>query len=255
MTSDRIDELIALASLGELSEAEWIELDEAAAADPAVASELDDALASAAALQRPHAEQPPTALRDSVLAAIASTPQETAPVATDAPRPPGRTPTPAVDEAGAPPAVSLDAERRRRRFSPVALAAAAAVALFVAGGVVLVATRADAPDPIAAVLDAPDATSRLLDGEIENLTVVYSPSEGALVVEGDGVPVLDETATYQLWLVGEDGATSVGVFRPDADGTVTQRFTDTDPTGFVLGVTREPAGGSESPTLPILASA
>ena len=252
MTSDRIDELIALAALGELSDAEWIELDDVAATDPAVASELDDALAAAAALQHVHAEPPPPSLRDSVLAAVASMPQDTASTASSAPEP--ELTFDAV-EAAAAPTVSLSAERRRRRFSPVMLAAAAAVALFVAGGVVLVATRADAPDPIAAVVDASDATSRRLDGEIENLTVIYSPSEGALVVEGDGAPVLDDSATYQLWLVGDDGATSVGVFRPNADGTVTQRFADTDPTGFVLGVTREPAGGSETPTLPILASA
>jgi hypothetical protein len=50
-------------------------------------------------------------------------------------------------------------------------------------------------------------------------------------VEGDGVPVLDDTATYQLWLVGDDGATSVGTFRPDADGRVSERFGDADPTG------------------------
>jgi anti-sigma-K factor RskA len=127
--------------------------------------------------------------------------------------------------------------------------------LFAVGGVVIVATNDSTSDPIAAVVDAPDATSRPLTGEIANLTVVYSASEGALVVEGDGIPVLDDTVTYQLWLVGDDGATSVGVFRPDSDGTVSALFTDADPTDFVLGVTQEPAGGSDAPTLPILASA
>jgi hypothetical protein len=36
---------------------------------------------------------------------------------------------------------------------------------------------------------------------------------------------------------------------------VSERFGDVDPTDFVLGVTREPAGGSKLLTLPILASA
>jgi anti-sigma-K factor RskA len=234
MTSDRIDDLIALAALGELSAPERRELDEAAANDPIVAADLDEALAAAAGVQRRHAEDPPPALRASVLTSIASTPQET---------------------PSAPPVVSLEDERQRRRFRPAILAAAAVVALFVAGGVVLLASDDGAPDPIAAVVDAPDATSRELDGEIDTLTVVYSSSEGALVVEGVGVPVLDDASTYQLWLVGDDGAVSVGIFRPDIDGTVSERFADADPTGFVLGVTEEPAGGSESPTLPILASA
>jgi hypothetical protein len=240
MNSDRIDELIALAALGELSELDRRELDVAAQGDPIVAADLDAALAAAAALQRPHAEQPPPALRNSVLAAIAATPQDGIASAAG----------PAAD-----PAVSLDAERDRRRFRPAILAAAAAVALFVAGGVVLVAQTDDPSDPIAAVVEAPDASSRRLAGDIETLTAVYSPSEGALVIQGESVPVLDDTETYQLWLVGDDGATSVGIFRPDEDGTVAERFADADPNGFVIGVTEEPAGGSESPTLPILASA
>jgi anti-sigma-K factor RskA len=240
MNSDRIDELIALAALGELSESERRELDVAAQSDPSVAGELDAALAAAAALQRPHAEQPPAALRNSVLSAIASTPQEEIAPAE----------APAIT-----PAVSLDEERERRRFRPAILAVAAVVALFVAGGLVLVAQTDDPSDPIAAVVEAPDASSRRLVGDIETLTAVYSPSEGALVIQGESVPVLDDTETYQLWLVDDDVATSVGIFRPDADGAVAERFAGADPTGFVIGVTEEPAGGSESPTLPILASA
>lgn len=243
MTSDRVDDLIALAALGELSADEQRELDDAAQRDPAVAAELDDALATAASLQRPQAEQPPAALRNSVLAAIASTPQERG----------VDVQTPAGGRSDSP-VVSLETERARRRFRPVLLAAAA-VALFVVGGVVLVATNNQTSDPIAAVVDAPDAVNRSLTGEIDDLTVTYSPSEDAIVVQGAGVPVLDDNVTYQLWLVGDDGATSVGIFRPDADGSVSERFPESDPTGFVLGVTREPAGGSDSPTLPILASA
>jgi anti-sigma-K factor RskA len=248
MTSEQIDELIALAALGELSTDQQRELDAAAQADPVVAAELDEALAAAAALQRPQAEEPPTALRNSVLAAIAATPQDSAETLAFEPAA-----VPEGADVGSD-VVSLESERSRRRFRP-ALLAAAAVALFAVGGVFLVATDDASSDEIAAVLDAPDAVSRTLSGQIEALTVTYSAAEDAVVVEGDGVPVLDDEATYQLWLVGDDGATSVGIFRPDADGNLSERFSDTDPTGFVLGVTREPAGGSETPSLPILASA
>jgi anti-sigma-K factor RskA len=242
MTSARIDELIALATLGELSSDERRELDDAVRNEPALAAELDEALHNAAALQQPHAQAPPAALRESVLAAISTTPQE----GVDGPAP--------IAHPESTPAVSLEDRRTRRRFGP-SLVAAAAVALFAVGGLVAVVSNETGIDPVAAVIEASDATSRPLAGEIGNLTVVYSASLEALVVEGDGVPVLDEASTYQLWLVGDDGATSVGVFRPDDDGSVAQRFGDADPTDFVLGVTREPAGGSESPTLPILASA
>jgi anti-sigma-K factor RskA len=240
-TPDRIDELIALAALGELSTDERRELDDAVRNDPSLSAELDEALRVAAAIQRPDVAVPPAGLRDSVLAAIAATPQE------------GVDGRPA--ERSAPPAVvHLEGRRQRRRFAPM-MFAAAAVALFVVGGVVVVTSNDSGDDPVAAVIEASDATSRPLAGEIGTLTVVYSASLDALVVQGVGVPVLDESATYQLWLVGDGGATSVGVFRPDADGSVSERFGDADPTDFVVGVTREPAGGSESPTLPILASA
>jgi anti-sigma-K factor RskA len=208
MTSDRIDELIALAALGELSADDRRELDEAARRDSSVSLEVDRAMAAAAALQRANAKEPPATLRSSVLAAIASTPQEPGPDAAAGPEAPGGAEV-----------VSLSSERKRRRVRPALLVAAVA-ALFFVGGVALVATNGDSSDPIAAVVDAPDAITRALSGEIDGLTVVFSPSEGALVVEGDGVPVLDDEATYQLWLVGDDAPISVGVFRPDADGRV-----------------------------------
>ena len=262
MTSDtnsgRIDELIALAALGELSAEDQRDLDALVRTDPVVAAELDEALAAAAALQHSHAEEPPLTLRGSVLAAIASTPQE--PAVPDAGTPAEGTSgegTPgegAESTDGTSRVVSLDAQRSRRGLRP-AMLAAAAVALFAVGGVALVATRDDPSDPIAAVVEAPDATSRTLTGAVEGLTVTYSASQDALVVAGEGVPAVDDTATYQLWLVGDGSATSVGIFRPDSDGRVSERFANVDPSDFVLGVTREPAGGSESPTLPILASA
>ncbi len=76
MTPERIDELIALAALGELSVQEERELDEAARLDPTVDAELAEALETAAAIQRTGAEDPPAGLRDGVLAAIRDTPQE-----------------------------------------------------------------------------------------------------------------------------------------------------------------------------------
>jgi anti-sigma-K factor RskA len=248
MTSERTDELIALAALGELSAEERRELDAIVLTDPSIAAEVDEALATAAALQRRHAEEPPAGLRASVLAAIASTPQESS---THDGTPPTDGSLSGEDTERV---VALDARRSRRGIRP-AMLAAAAVALFAVGGVVVMVTGDDATDPIAAVVEAPDATARPLTGEMGGLTVIYSASQDSLVVEGEGVPVVDDTATYQLWLVGDDGATSVGIFRPDTDGRVSERFGGVDPTGFVLGVTREPAGGSESPTLPILASA
>ena len=239
MTSERIDDLIALAALGELSETEARELDGAIRSDPDVAAELSAALEAAAQVQSSVPEPPPARLRENVLAAIGSTPQ-------DVEDPPS---------AGDGSLVSIDAQRRRRRRWVPVLAAAAAVVAFAVGGIVLLGDDTGSGE-IAAVVEAPDAQRRPLSGELGGtLTVVYSDSRGAIVLSGDDLPIPGDSATYQLWLVADDGATSVGVFRPDPDGSVTEHFEDVDPTGFVLGVTLEPVGGSSSPTLPILASA
>lgn len=250
MTPDRIDELIALATLGELSDSDERELHEAAQRDPVLAAELDEALATAAALQRGGAEPPPPSLRASVLAAIAQTPQDG--IVAAGPAVPTATPPPT---SPVPPPVSLDAERRRRRWGPL-LAAAAAVVVFVAGAAVLISNDdAAAPDQYAAVLDAPDAESHALAGELSGtLTVTYSSELDAMVVTGTGVPVLPDDETYQLWFDVDGHMTPGGLFRPDEDGNVEQRIDGVETTGASISLTEEPAGGSESPTLPVLAS-
>ncbi len=240
MTPERIDELIALAALGELSAQEELELDEAARLDPAVDAELAEALETAAAIQRTGAEDPPAGLRDGVLAAIRETPQEGVGGSTD-------------EEAASGVVVPIDS-RRGRRWLPL-LAGVAAAAVLILGGIVVVSQNDAGTDDVAAVIEAPDAVTQVLVGELgDSLLVTYSVEQDAVVVEGQGVPTLGDARTYQLWLVADDAATSAGLFRPDADGVVLERLDGVDPTGFVLGVTEEPAGGSASPTLPILAS-
>jgi hypothetical protein len=245
MDSERIDELIALAALGELDDADERELDAAAQRDPAIRRELDAALTTAAAVQAATAQPPGESVRASVLAAVATTPQE---------RPESSAVPPVAPDGPVAPVVPLD--RARRRVLPLLAVAAAVVALLLAGGVVLRNQRTGPADDVVAVVEAPDAITRVLAGDLAgSLLVTSSVSEAAIVVEGDGVPVLDEASTYQLWVIGPDGPVSAGIFAPDDSGAVLQRFDDVLPGDATLGVTREPAGGSASPTLPILASA
>ncbi|MEZ5235728.1 MAG: anti-sigma factor [Acidimicrobiales bacterium] len=118
------------------------------------------------------------------------------------------------------------------------------------------ARQPSAPDEVAAVVDADDVVVRVLQGSLGGrLEVVHSGSQDALVVLGDDLAPLAPDRTLQLWLVSEAGATSVGTFSPAGDGTVRARFDGVDPRGVVVGVTVEPAGGSATPTLPIVASA
>lgn len=242
MTADRLDELIALAALGELSEAEERELDDLLAGDDVARSELRSTLDVAAAVQATVAEPPPAALRDRVLAATAGLAQE----------PAGERPGESADPPPVAPVVDLGAHRRRRVMAVVGAAAAAVVMIV---GAAVIVTDGDRTDPVAEVIEADDVRRLSLTGELDGLDVYFSRAERALVVDGTDVRRPSGTNTFELWLVGDDGAIPVGLFRPDDEGRVEQRFDDVDITGFVLGVTEEPAGGSARPTLPILASA
>jgi anti-sigma-K factor RskA len=260
-SSTRVDELLALAALGELTAEDEQELDELIAADDAVASELSADRETVASIQRALAEAPPPELRAAVLDAIGDVVQQHPDRAGD-----DRLGDDTLGDdtlgdvragtADVPADVVPISSRRRRWMAP--LAAAAAVIAMVAGAVAVTSSRDGAPSEqaadIAEVVDAADAVGRSLDGSLGDLEVVYSASAGALALAGTGVEPVGDDETYQLWLVDGAEARSVGVFRPGDDGTVAARFDDVDPTGLVVGVTREPAGGSASPTLPILAT-
>jgi anti-sigma factor RsiW len=188
--NNRVDELLVLAALGELSEAENDELDGALAADSELADELAAALAIAARLQSIFEIAPPAAMKQSVMAAIRGVAQDAGPAATDA--------------------------------GPAAT----------------------------------DAQSRTFVGELDGtLDAMWSPSSHAFILAGTGIPVLSDAETYQLWLIDAGGAVPVGLFQPNAGGEVEQVFTDVDPSDFIIGVTVEPAGGTDQPTLPVITAA
>lgn len=250
--NERIDELLALAALGELTDAEEAELDAALAADIGLADDLASDLDTAATVQRATAQTPPPTLKGRVLDAIAEVEQEAGTSASTSSASPKTSTPPPPPPTGATP-IADARSLRSRRWQP--LAAAAALVVLVAGGA-LIAVRDTGPSPVDAVIEAPDAQRRDFDGPLGGmLSVVYSEELDAFVLDGTDVPVLDESQTYQLWLIDGTVIDSAGLFRPDEDGTVEQRFDDLDPSDVVMGVTVEPAGGSDTPTEPVLATA
>ena len=70
----------------------------------------------------------------------------------------------------------------------------------------------------------------------------------------DDLDQLPDGKTYQLWYIGEAGPIAAGTFEA-ADSGVSWRVLDGQMSGDdVVGVTIEPAGGSEQPTTePIVA--
>ncbi|MCC9178294.1 anti-sigma factor [Arthrobacter sp. zg-Y750] len=184
-------------------------------------------------------EEPPAELRSSVLAAIHGTkPGQMAEVA------------------------SLDERRRSRRRSLLAAAAAAVLIPGIAlGGWGLGVQweqrqqeQSAAAEQIRenSLLSAPDVTTHRLDVNGSPATLVISQDQDAALFVAGGLPDAGEGEEYQLWLLEDDTPIpnvrfTGGDVRIWLDGDVSA--------AGAVAMTVEPAGGSEAPTLPILAVA
>ncbi|GGZ06859.1 anti-sigma factor [Streptomyces poonensis] len=198
---------------------------------------------------------PPPALRERVLAAVRTTPQEPPPQ--EAPRARPRQP-PAHGWGTEPPSGPRHAPRTRPLLAPLATATAAA-ALVVASLFAVQAHRTqerldaerDRAREIAHVLAAPDARATgEQDARGRGIGVIASAQEGRAVVTLRGLEEPPSGRVHQLWLVRPQAQPrSLGLFADDtplvADGMT--------PDATSLAVTVEPDGGSPHPTsLPVV---
>ncbi|MFF4033366.1 anti-sigma factor domain-containing protein [Streptomyces sviceus] len=201
------------------------------------------------------AAPPPTAMRDRVLAAVRTIPQESA----VRPEPARARPEPVrARKSQLPPHVwgAQPPPRQRRRrplFAPFATATAAA-ALVVAS---LFAVQADRTQDeldaqkaqaseIAHVLQAADArATRGQDAQGRTIGVIASASEGRAVVTLSGYSAPPSGRVRQLWLMrpGEQPR-SLGLFAADTPLLAS----GLDKSATSLAVTVEPDGGSPQPT-------
>lgn len=176
------------------------------------------------------AHEPPSALRDRVLADIA----------TVRPLPPLTTP----------------ARQRAARFRPALVAAAAAVVIAVAGGIVVAEPWADdtsqvqltAADRIRAAEDAEEFDLRLDGGAAA--TVIRSKSLNQAVLVTEDMPAAPDGKVYELWLDHEEvGMVAAGLMEDGDDEIV---LTGDPATAIGFGITVEPDGGSKEPTVEAL---
>lgn len=86
----------------------------------------------------------------------------------------------------------------------------------------------------------------------------YLPDRGGLVFMADNLKALPSDKAYELWVIPADGKAPIpaGVFRPDAVGAASLVLPPLPPDipAKAFGVTIEKAGGSDTPTSPILIS-
>lgn len=190
-------------------------------------------------------EEPPADLLDRITAQLPGTP--------DAGRVESPWKPPAADE--------LAAARERRdlrrtgglRNWIIGVAAAAFIAL---GGVGVGAYIADRNDPLTQVLEAQDvrqATVEVSSGGTATLSI--APSKDALVVSMKDVPAPPPGKVYQMWLIPKDGSAPVSQGLMDEEALSKPAVVKGIASAAALGITVEPAGGSEAPSLPTVASA
>lgn len=200
---------------------------------------------------------PSASMKESLMAAIAVTPQLPAEPSHTAVAPS------TTDAAAAPTASPAVARAQARWFSRPALlvtAAAAAVALFVGGVLSAEILRPSGPsaaDRLATIIAAADVTTTTAEvAGGATATLVASESVGLSAMVFDGLDPLLEDERYALWYITDGVPTPAGLFAVDGEGAVVQVLEGAFEAGTVVGVTVEPASGSPAPTSdPIVAIA
>jgi len=228
---------------------------------------------------------PPPALKASIMGLIASMPQLPAletqapssadagasvtdiasrqPVVAETPVGPVVVQNPASSASSAPAEAPAARKAQARWFTrpAIVLAGVAAAVGLIAGGGVLVNTIGDAntqqvqADGLAAITSAEDsqqAAAEVAGGGTAKL--VWSNSLGSSAVMVDGLAALDSGKVYELWYIDDEGARAAGTFTVGDSGSTWRVLDGEMRAGDLVGVTVEPAGGSEQPTTePIVA--
>lgn len=218
---------------------------------------------------------PPAELKMSLLAAIATTPQlprlditpAPASVATpveasadDSARIRSIASGAGISNAGASDARGMSRGQHKaqaRWFTrPIGVlaAVAAAAAVFVGGS--LVGSAVNAPTELEQqaagfieLSSASDVQNTAHDVEGGGTIRLYWSGElQRSAVVASSLPALADGETYQLWYIGAEGPTSAGTFSSADDGQTVRVLDGEMHSGDTVGITVEPAGGSDEPT-------
>ncbi len=201
---------------------------------------------------------PPPSLRASVLRDIASvrplpprmTPEQ-APAAPPSEAPPSAPPTPAAPAS----LESRRADRARRVPLRQWLAGVAAAAVLATGGLVWHPWSADTSTvqltATQQVLQAKDA--QRFEAKLGNATVsiVRSTTLKKAVILTANLPATPQGKVYELWLKQGQAMVKAGLLPSGPSNTVLLKGDAATAAG--VGITVEPAGGSDTPTLPPVA--
>lgn len=100
---------------------------------------------------------------------------------------------------------------------------------------------------LSTLLAADDASQLSVPvGDGGSLELMYSRDQQAMIVQPDGLAALPADRTYQVWMIDGDEITSAGLLE---DPSAAMMHPGAIPEGVVVGLTVEPAGGSDQPTM------
>ena len=214
-------------------------------------------------------------LKTAVMARIATTRQlsplpgeEREPAYRSEPPDPAEPSAPVEQPGATEPVVSLDRYRASVRRSRWTAVAAAALLLTTIAGAGLWNSERTAQQEMQATLAAMESQQATAQQETEmlsgilaaddsahlavpvadggSLELMYSREQQAMIVQPAGLEALPEGRAYQLWMIDGDEITSAGMLE---DPETPMMHSGAIPQGVVVGLTIEPAGGSEQPTM------
>lgn len=235
-TCETVEPLIAAYALGSLDPEEARLVDAHLASCPDCARALQDyALVAEGLLLSVPARQPRPAVRAKLIARISAAGERAA----------------------------FDAPRFLQRLWPLAVVAAFVLLLglnlsnslrlrTMARAQAALAQQVSEDQASIALASYPSAHAALVRGSGAYGTYLYEPQLRIAVLYAWGLPPLEPDETYQLWLIEPDGdRVSGGIFQASEGGDFTRLVTQApqEMDAYVgIGVTVEPAGGSDAPT-------
>ncbi|WP_026550275.1 anti-sigma factor [Arthrobacter sp. Br18] len=255
-------ELYALDALGDDERAT---IDRFLAADPALGATFEERLRTAretiASAYATDEAEPPAGLFDKILLQLPDTQETGSPSrpsrSGQSSRPAGNSIRVPDTSGGATDDLSRrrEAKAQRRRGSFPQWLAAGAAAVVVAVGAVTIGQSLQ-PSLEEEVLQASDLrTDEIVLEPGGRADLAVSREENAAVLTLTGVPAPPEGSVYQMWRLPTDGSAPISVGTMTAEDVAGSKVTavrDIDRvTGFAITV--EPAGGSTTPTLPVVA--
>ena len=113
-------------------------------------------------------------------------------------------------------------------------------------------TQVENAQIVLGLMSSPTIQLLPISGEKASGTLLLDKGNNKAVLVVQNLPQLMENQTYQIWLVKSDGGRDTGgLFRPESGQTYTTKviLSPQSISNYVrIGVTVEPAGGSEAPT-------